>query len=350
MRNFTAVTVVLLVACGGDDSSKNNPSDAGIGPSAESGPSNGKSPNVAGCDIFPSDNAWNRDVSKDAISKDSAMYIAAMAPNSKMHPDWGTFTEQYGIPINMGTGAPPTKIDWTAKWGPTESDPLACPNNGGNFCYPIPSTAKIEGGAAAKPASDRHLLYIDTAGSAGSCTLYELYQAQNWVGPNWSAANGAIWHLGSNATRTVGWTSADAAGLPIMPGLVRYDEIKAGEIRHAIRFTMNTTQQAYILPATHAAGGSSTSDPPMGLRLRLKASVTVNKPSAEAMVIITALKKYGILLADNGSDWYISGETNDGWATPTTNGNTVMDDLLSALGQIKGSDFEVVDTGPIAGH
>ncbi len=367
MRKLTAIAFVL-VACGGDDAPA-SPTDAGIitlpdgakifpdgaivpeaGPSPDAGPTNGKSPNVAGCDIFPSDNAWNRDVSKDPLSKDNAKYLAAMAPGTTLHPDWGTFKDQYGIPISTGTGAPPVKMNWTAKWGPTESDPLPCPNNGGMFCYPIPSTAKIEGGAASKTTSDRHLLYIDTAGAAGNCTLYELYNAQNWTGPGWTAQNGAIWHLGSNATRTVGWTSADAAGLPVMPGLVRYDEVKAGEIRHAIRFTMNNTQQAYILPATHAAGTTSTSDPPMGLRLRLKAGVTVSKPSAESTVVMTALKKYGVMLADNGSDWYLSGETHDGWATPTNNGNTVMDDLIAALGQIKGSDFEVVDTGPIAGN
>lgn len=198
----------------------------------------------------------------------------------------------------------------------------------------------------ASTGSDRHVCYIDSA----TCTLYELYNAQNWVGPDWTAANGAIWHLNSNALRTEGWTSADAAGLPVMPGLVRYDEVKAGEIRHAIRFTMNNTQQAYIHPATHAAGKSDTSLPPMGLRLRLKASVSVSKPSAEGAVIVAALKKYGVIVADNGSDWYLSGETNDGWATDAGGGNTAMDGVIAALNQIHGSDFEVVDTGPIAGH
>ena len=367
MHKLTAIALVL-VACGGDDASVTTGNDAGIvtlpdgakifpdgaivpeaGPNPEAGPSNGKSPSFAGCDIFPADNAWNRDVSKDALSKDNAKYLGAMAPGTALHPDWGTSKQQFGIPISSGTGAPPFKMNWTAQWGPTESDPLPCPNNGGMFCYPIPSTAKIEGGPSAKPTDDRHVLYIDTAGATGNCTLYELYQAQNWTGPDWKAANGAIWHLGSNMTRTVGWTSADAAGLPIMPGLVRYDEVKAGEIRHAIRFTMVNSQQAYILPATHAAGTTTTSDPPMGLRLRLKANVNVKMPSAEATVLITALKKYGVMLADNGSDWYLSGETNDGWATPSTNGNTVMDDVISSFTQLHGADFEVVDTGPIAG-
>ncbi len=313
------------------------------GPGNDGGP-NGKSPTLAGCDIFPADNPWNTDVSNLAVNALNTTYIQNMAPTTALHPDWGTFTEQYGMPINTGTGAPPVVMTWTASWGPTESDQLACPNpSDGNFCYPIPSTCKIEGGPQASTGSDRHLLYIDTAGAPSACTLYEVYNTQNWVGPGWTAANGAIWHLGSNALRPAGWTSADAAGLPVMPGLVRLAELQAGEMPHAVRFTMNNTQQAYILPATHAAGSANTSLPPMGLRVRLKASVTVSNPSAEASVLIASLKKYGMLVADNGSDWYISGETNDGWAT-------VIDGIIAALNQIHGSDFEVVDTGPIAGN
>lgn len=324
----------MVLACGNSQSG----SDGGATTLPDGRVINGTSPTIASCAIFPPDNPWNRDVSGDKLRSDSDMFIANMAPSAGLHPDWGTFTEQYGIPYNTGAGAPPVKMTWTASYGAKESDPLACPNAAdGNFCYPVPSSAKIEGGPGAKTSDDRHLLYIDTQ----SCTLYELYNAQNWTGPDWKAANGAIWHLGSNALRTIGWTSADAAGLPVLPGLVRFDEVMSGEIKHAIRFTMVQSQQAYIKPATHAAGKMNASLPPMGLRVRLKASYApAQAPSKEAQVIITALKKYGMLLADNGSNWYLSGETHDGWSQ-------VIDGILSALGKIHGSDFEVVDTGPI---
>jgi hypothetical protein len=152
--------------------------------------------------------------------------------------------------------------------------------------------------------------------------------------------NGAIFHLGSNTLRTDGWTSADAAGLPILPGLVRYQEVASGAIHHAIRLTMNNTYQGYIHPATHAAGQSDTSLPPMGLRLRLKSSFDSSAITGASLVVVTALKKYGVIVADNGSDWYISGEANDAWAD-------YMDDVVSNLSKIHGSDFEVVDTGPV---
>ena len=186
------------------------------------------------------------------------------------------------------------------------------------------------------------MLYIDTAGVPGNCTLYELYEAQNPKSSSWSAANGAIFHLGSNALRPDGWTSADAAGLPVLPGLVRFDEaVNQKVITHAIRFTMNNSQQAYIHPATHAAGSSNSSLPPMGLRLRLKASFDTSKFTGPSLAILTAMKKYGIILADNGSDWYISGESNDGWVP-------YMDQISSDMGKIHGSDFEVVDTGAVS--
>ena len=307
----------------------------------DGGPPNGMSPNIAGCDIFPPDNPWNRDVSGDPLRSDSAMFISNMAPTKGLHPDWGTYAQWYGIPINTGTGATAVKMTWTVNWGNTESDPLACANvSDGKFCYPIPSTVKIEGGPSSSAGSDRHVLFLDTAQAPSNCTLYEVYNAQNWVGPGWTAQNGAIWHLGSNALRTLGWTSADAAGLPILPGLLRYDEVKAGKITHAIRFTVNNSQHAYIKPATHAAGQMNTALPPMGLRVRLKMSVNAANASPEAQTMITALKHYGMMLADNGSDWYVGGETNDAWSS-------VIGGIITALGQIHGSDFEVVDTGPI---
>jgi hypothetical protein len=300
-------------------------------------------PTIAGCNIFPADNPWNTDISGYPLNANSATYIANMSPSTGFHPDWGTLTEEYGIPYSTGTGATPQPMTWNVDWGATDSDKLPCPTGGNQFCYPIPLTAPIEGGASADTGSDRHVLYIDTAGAPSNCTLYELYNAQNPTGSSgWTAGNGAIFHLGSDALRTDGWTSADAAGLPILPGLVRYDEVMAGEIRHAIRFTVSQSQQGYIHPATHAASNSSSSSlPPMGLRLRLKASLATSSFSGPTLVILTAMKKYGIILADNGSNWYISGECNQGW-------DAYMDDLVSGLGKVHGSDFEVVDTGSVS--
>ena len=296
---------------------------------------------VGDCQIFPSDNPWNQDVSATALHPNSATYISNMAPTRGMHPDWGDWsTDFYGIPFSSGTGAPPQPITWTASWGASESDTNPCPTGSNQFCYPIPLGAPIEGGPGASSDSDRHVLYIDTDGAPSNCTLYELYNAQNPTGSGWTAANGAIFHLGSNALRPDGWTSADAAGLPILPGLVRLQEVVAGEIRHAIRLTMNSTYQGYIHPATHAAGNSNAALPPMGLRLRLKASFDASSITGASLVIVTALKKYGVIVADNGSDWYITGESNDGWAD-------YMDNLISNLSKIHGSDFEVVDTGPV---
>jgi len=303
---------------------------------------NGGAATTGGCDIFPADNPWNLDISGYPLNANSATYITNMSPSTAFHPDWGTVSDGYGFPFLSGTGAAPQPITWTASWGPTESDPLPCPTGGNQFCYPIPLTAPIEGGPSAAVDSDRHVLYIDTAGAPDNCTLYELYNAQNPTGGSgWTAANGAIFHLGSNELRTDGWTSADAAGLPILPGLVRFDEVMAGEIRHAIRFTVSRSSQGYIHPATHAAGNSSTTLPPMGLRLRLKAAFDTSPFSGPTLVIMTAMKKYGIILADNGSNWYISGESNEGWSA-------YMDDLLAGLRQVHGSDFEVVDTGPVS--
>jgi len=269
-----------------------------------------------------------------------ASVMPGMALGTSLHPDWGTYAENYGIPITAGPAGAPVPLTWTAKWGPTESDPLPCPSGGGNFCYPIPLAAKIEGGAGAKSTSDRHLLFLATDAAPDHCVLYELYNTQNQSGPGFTAANGAIWHLDTNALRPEGWTSADAAGLPIMPGLVRVAEVRSGAITHAIRMTMNKSRQAYIHPATHAAGTAAASLPPMGLRLRLKAGFDASSLPAPAKVVASALQRYGVMLADNGSDWYIGGESSDDWAD-------LMSDLVSGLSTIKGSDFEIVKTGDV---
>lgn len=238
-------------------------------------------------------------------------------------------------------------MNWSVSWGAGESDKLACADGSGyGWCYPIPFSAPIEGGTSSSTTSDRHVLFIDTAGAPDHCTLYELWNAQNPPDSSggWTAANGAIFHLGTNALRPDGWTSGDAAGLPILPGLVRYDEVAAGEIKHAIRFTMNNTYNGYIHPATHAAGLSGTSFPPMGLRMRLKKGKTAGMSglSKEAKVILLAMEKYGLILADNGSNWYVSGDTNDGWT------GAVMDGINSAFGALTGGDFEALDTGAVS--
>jgi hypothetical protein len=318
--------------------------DGGGGDGGGGGGGGGVSATLGGCTVFPADNPWNTDISGYPVHGNSTTYLANMSSSSTFHPDWGTMSDHYGFPFGSGTGNAPEPITWTASWGQSESDPLPCPTGGGQFCYPIPRDANlIEGGPGADTDSDRHVLYIDTAGAPDSCTLYELYGAQNPTGSSgWTAANGAIFNLGSNALRTDGWTSADAAGLPILPGLVRFDEtVNQGEIRHAIRFTVSRTSQGYIHPATHAAGNSNASLPPMGLRLRLKSSFDTSSFTGPTLVILTAMKKYGIILADNGSNWYISGESHEGW-------EPYMDDLLSGLRKLHGSDFEVVDTGPVS--
>ena len=337
---------LMLLGCGSGSSNGAGGAggSAGSGGSPPAGGSGGGGgvATTGGCTIFPADNPWNLDISGYPLNANSATYLANMSPTTTFHPDWGTMTDAYGFPFSSGTGATPQPITWTASWGPTESDPLPCPTGSNQFCYPIPLTAPIEGGPDADPGSDRHVLYIDTAGAPNNCTLYELYNAQNPTGSSgWTAANGAIFHLGSNALRKDGWTSADAAGLPIFPGLVRFDEtVNQGEIRHAIRFTVSKSFQGYIHPATHAAGNTTAGLPPMGLRLRLKASFVTSSFSGPTLVIMTAMKKYGIILADNGSNRYISGESNEGWSP-------YMDDLLAGLRQVHGSDFEAVDTGPV---
>jgi hypothetical protein len=265
--------------------------------------------------LFPAPNVWNKRVVMLPVRGDSATLIGTMGTTASLHPDFGTFAG-YGIPINAVTRTTPrSSVDFS--W-PEESD--AGP-------YPIPGSPKIEG---AGDDGDRHLLMVDRV----DCRLWELYAVDHDAG-GWSAGSGAIWDLRSNALRPDGWTSADAAGLPIAPGLARYDEVAAGAITHALRFTVPHTRSAHVYPARHDAGeGSSASLPPMGLRLRLKAGVDISGYGPQSRVILTALKRYGMILADNGSGYYLSGESNSGWD----------DDELHDLHGIKGSMFEVVDT------
>jgi hypothetical protein len=275
---------------------------------------------------FPGDNAWNRDVSGDPVDPNSAAIIAFVGAGTGLHPDFGAGlynNAPIGIPYSVVASASQPKIPVTFTAYANESDPGP---------MPIPASAPVEGGNAS--TGDRHVLVMDR----DTCVLYELYNAFVHPDGSWAADAASVWDLKSNTLRPYGWTSADAAGLPIFPGLARYDEVAAGTINHALRFTVPVSRKAYVLPATHwASSNTSTSAPPMGLRVRLKASVDLITYPLQARVVLTALKRYGLILADNGSAWYISGAPDDRWD------NT----QLATLRNIKGSDLEVVQMGTV---
>ena len=279
-------------------------------------------PSVGGCRVFPSDNAWNERIDTAPLRADSDAIIATIQSigGTRLHPDFGE-NPRYGIPyVVVGPDQAEVPIGYQA-YG-DESDPGP---------FPIPLDAPVEGGPGA--SGDRHVLVV----RSGTCELFELYRAFR-AGAGWQADSGARFDLASNALRPLGWTSADAAGLPILPGLVRYDEVAQGSIDHAIRVTFSRTRNAYILPATHFA--SSRSDPtlpPMGLRLRLKASFDLESLSGQARVIAEAMQRYGLIVADNGSNWFFQGAPSPFWS----------DGELGQLKSVSGDWFEVVDTGPI---
>lgn len=276
--------------------------------------------------ILPADNPWNQDISTLPVNPRSREYLESVGLDKPLHPDFGTVWNgaPSGIPYNVVRGdAPRQSVEFEY---PDESD--AGP-------YPIPDKPLLEGGPNARLDSDRHILIID----ADQKTLYELFHCVRQPNGKWKAGSGAIFDLTSNTLRPRGWTSADAAGLPIFPGLARYDEIVENkELRHALRFTVKKTQRGYILPATHWASRSNDRNlPPMGLRVRLKADYETAKFPPPAKVILDGLKKYGMLLADNGGDWFVSGAPDPRW----------NDEHLSTLKRVKVRDFEAVDTGPL---
>jgi hypothetical protein len=272
-------------------------------------------PGARGCPIFPANNPWNERVDRLPVAADSNALVAAIGLDAPVHPDFGSFSG-YGIPYTVvGHSTKRVRVSFDYA-GESDKGP-----------YPLPAHPRIEGGG------DRHVLLVDR----DACKLYELYNASR-QGTSWHAGSGAIWNLRSNHLRPAGWTSADAAGLPILPGLVRYDEVAAGAIRHALRFTASKTSNRYIWPARHVAGDADASLPPMGLRVRLKASVDISLYGRQARVVLQALKTYGMILADNGSPWFISGASD----------RHFNDDDLHALGKITGADFEVVDASPKA--
>ncbi len=276
---------------------------------------------LASLQILPPDNPWNQDISDLAVHPNSEAYLASIGLETGLHPDFGTVWEgaPIGIPFAVVRGDQPL-VPVSFYYG-NESDPGP---------YPIPPDVPIEGGPDSD--GDRHVLVIDI----DNRKLYELFNAYR-RGDGWDARSGAIFDLTSNELRPAGWTSADAAGLPIFPGLVRYDEVvERAEITHALRFTVRRTQRAYIAPARHFASNLTDPDlPPMGLRVRLRGDFDLSSFSPHVQAILRALQRYGMFVADNGSDWYITGAPDPRW----------NDEELHELGQVRGRDFEVVYTG-----
>jgi len=271
---------------------------------------------------FPAADAWNTPVDRAALDPRSRALIASIGISGHLHPDFGADYDgsPFGIPyVVVSRKQPRVPVGFEYR---DESDPGP---------YPIPATAPIEGGA--RGDGDRHVLVVDR----DNWKLYELYDAHP-KGSGWTAGSGAIFNLGTGKARPAGWTSADAAGLPIFPGLVRYDEVSAGRIDHALRFTVSQTRKAYVAPARHFASNDTGSDlPPMGMRVRLKSSFTIGGYPKQARVVLQALKTYGMIVADNGSDWYLSGAPDKRW----------NDDALNTLKQVPGSAFEVVKMGKV---
>jgi hypothetical protein len=281
-------------------------------------------PAIAKCGLFPANNIWNAPVDQLPVDANSPAYIATIGAAKTLHPDFGSGLWEggpIGIPYVLVSGSQ-AKKKVTFEYA-DESD--AGP-------YPVPANPPIEGGP--NSSGDRHILMLDQ----DNCKLYELFSAYANPDGSWRAGSGAIYDLKSNALRPETWTSADAAGLPILPGLVRYEEVAAGEIKHAVRFTAPQTRRGYVWPARHFASSlTGTRYPPMGQRFRLKASFDLSGFSPQIQVILKAFKKYGLVLADNGSSWYISGAPDERWDN----------DLLRELKRIPGSAFEAVDVSSL---
>jgi hypothetical protein len=274
------------------------------------------------CPILPHYNAWNQRVDRLPVARNSATLIASIGTDRPLHPDFGSGTFE-GRPI----GIPYTTVSRRQRRVRVSFEYAGESDRGP---YPIPRNAPIEGGRNAD--GDRHVIVVDR----DRCRLYELFDAHPVAGgARWRAGSGAIWSLRSNRLRPRGWTSADAAGLPILPGLARYEELRRGGINHALRFTAPRTRRAFIAPARHFASSSDDpSLPPMGLRVRLKRSFSVRGFPPQARAVLLALRRYGMLLADNGSPWFVSGAPSRGW----------KNDELHTLRRVRGRDFEVVDT------
>jgi len=275
------------------------------------------------CPVFPANNAWNQRVDKLPVASASDQLIASIGLDAPVHADFGS-GKWDGGPIGI-------PFDVVSRTTPRHRVSFEYADESDRVRYPIPRHVHIEGGAHA--TGDRHAILVDKS----TCRLYELYDLRH-TGRGWTAGSGATWNLRSNHLRPAGWTSADAAGLPIFPGLARWDEAKRGVIDHALRFTAPETRRAYVYPARHYASNSSDPAlPPMGLRIRLKAGVNIASFPRQARVVLRALQHYGMILADNGSPWYVSSAPSPRW----------NNDALHALGRLTGADFEVVDTSSL---
>ena len=281
-------------------------------------------PAAPSCEIFPADNPWNQRVDRLPVAKNSARLIASIGLGDPVHPDFGSGTwagGPIGIPfavVSNRTRRVPVRFQYARQ---SDRGP-----------YPIPSNVPIEGGR--RSGGDRHVIVVDR----DTCKDYELFAAYpHNGGRRWTAGSGAIFNLRSNHVRPAGWTSADAAGLPILPGLARYSDVRSGAINHALRFTAPCTSARYVYPARHDASTCRGFYPPMGMRVRLRANVNISGLPYQARVIATALKRYGLILADNGSPWYISGAPNRHW----------NNDALHLLDRLTGRDFEVVNTSSL---
>ena len=317
-----SLVAISAIGCSGSNSNPNSNSNSNQVPGEILPGSPGK---VGGCNVFTADDDWNIDIS--GLTADAALtaQVQSFVGNVNIHPDYGGGSDPYGIPINVVPEAQPMVAISFDQYA-DESDPSPYP-------FPGPDTAKIEGGTPTSCSGDCHVLVVHE----GACMLYEGYACQ-YQTDGWHCGNGAKWDLSklSYGQRPEGWTSADAAGLPIMPGLVRYDEVAGGELPHAIRFTMRCTLDSAVRPATHVAGSASCgSGLAMGSRVRLKADYDISTFPERAQVVARAMKKHGMILADNGSNFYFTGEANTNWTD---------DEDISPLKAIPASAFEVVVT------
>jgi hypothetical protein len=282
-------------------------------------------PGAKKCAVFPADNPWNQRVDGLPTASNSSAIVNRIGAGDTAHADFGSGLYNGGpIGIPYKTVSSKQKRLKVSFDYADESDRVR---------YPIPKNVPIEGGK--NSSGDRHVILVDR----DKCKLYELYDARPVKGgKRWHAGSGAVWSLKSNKLRPAGFTSADAAGLPILPGLARYDEVKAGEIDHALRFTVQETRKGYVYPARHQASDATDPDlPPMGIRFRLKKSFDTSRFPPQTRIVLEALKRYGMIVADNGTNWYVSGAPSKGW----------NNDDLHSFGQIMGSDFEVVDTSSL---
>ena len=320
----------------------------------------GSSTTVAGCRIFPADNAWNVAIDGPGVQV-THTFDSKLPQQTSLHPDFGDYsTNHYGIPYNVvdaGQPEEPTTFDLYASesdpgpGGWVGTNPVTTNASTGTTAYPFFAGMHIEGDPSPGVlAGDQHGIVLQQ-GTSG-CTSYEAWNCVVSASPPFVCANGAVFDLTSNKLRPAGWTSGDAAGLSILAGLVKFSEVQSGTVTHAIRVTFNDTQRGYIPPATHAAGSDAlgSASPPMGLRIRLKSSVSTSSYTTASQIIMAAMKKYGLMVADIGSDWYFQGDSDDRWDNMAPDGqDTLIDEIAGDFGHLTGSDFETVYTGtPVA--